>query len=39
MNSEETLAPASYSWDADPPIMPDESGNYPVAMPGVTKFV
>jgi predicted dehydrogenase len=38
MNSEETLAPASYSWDADPPIMPDESGNYPVAMPGVTKF-
>jgi len=39
MNSQEVLAPSTYSWDADPPILPDENGNYPVAMPGVTKFV
>jgi len=39
INSSEDLSPASYSWDADPPILPDEDGNYPIAVPGVTKFV
>ena len=38
INSQETLAPKSYSFDVDPPVMPDENGNYPIAMPGVTKF-
>ena len=28
-------APARYALDADPPTLPDERGNYPVAMPGV----
>ena len=35
--SELRLAPARYAMDAAPPAMPDASGNYPVAMPGVTK--
>jgi len=39
MNSKEDLSPARYAWDADPPILPDAAGKYPVAMPGVTKFV
>ena len=39
MNSQETLAPSSYSWDADPPCLPGENGQYPIAMPGVTKLV
>ncbi len=39
MNSQEVLGPKSYTWDADPPILPDENGNYPIAMPGMTKFV
>jgi len=39
MNSQETLAPSEYSWKADPPIMPGEDGQYPIAMPGVTKLV
>jgi len=39
INSEEDLSPASYSWDADPPTLPDENGLYELAMPGVTKFV
>jgi len=39
INSKESLSPASYAWDADPPIMPDEDGKYPIAIPGVTKFI
>jgi predicted dehydrogenase len=39
MNSQEVLAPSSYAWDAEPPILPDENGHYPIAMPGQTKFV
>jgi hypothetical protein len=39
MNSQEALAPESYAWDADPPILPDAEGNYPVAVPGITKFI
>jgi len=39
LNSQETLAPSAYAWDATPPIVPDAQGHYPVAMPGVTKFV
>jgi hypothetical protein len=38
INSEEDLSPAQYAWDADPPILPDGNGNYPLAVPGVTKF-
>jgi len=39
INSQQSLAPASYSFEADPPIMPDADGKYPVAVPGVTKLV
>jgi len=39
MKSQQTLAPSAYSWDAAPPTVPDADGRYPVAMPGVTKFV
>lgn len=39
INSPEALAPAEYGFDAQPPIMPDAQGRYPVATPGVTKFV
>jgi predicted dehydrogenase len=38
INSKEDLSPAKYAWDAEPPILPDASGNYPMAVPGVTKF-
>jgi len=31
------LSPDRYTWDATPPVLPDENGDYPVAMPGVTK--
>ncbi len=36
INSKLSLAPARYALDADPPVLPDKDGNYPVAMPGMT---
>ncbi len=29
--------PQKYAFDADPPVMPDENGNYPVPVPGLYK--
>ena len=39
INSQQSLAPAKYAFDADPPILPDKDGKYPIAVPGETKFV
>jgi len=33
------LSPKRYAFDAEPPTRPGPDGKYPVAMPGVTKFV
>lgn len=35
-NSELSILPKEFSWDAHPPVMPDENGNYPVPVPGVS---
>jgi predicted dehydrogenase len=34
INSTQDLSPSDYSFDATPPVVPDEDGNYPVAVPG-----
>jgi predicted dehydrogenase len=39
IHSKEDLSPARLAWDAAPPILPDAAGKYPIAMPGITKFV
>jgi myo-inositol 2-dehydrogenase / D-chiro-inositol 1-dehydrogenase len=41
LNSQIRLAPADqkYAWDATPPIVPDQNGDYPIAVPGVTPAV
>ncbi|HEV7331552.1 MAG TPA: Gfo/Idh/MocA family oxidoreductase [Flavisolibacter sp.] len=39
LNSGISLQPAVYAWDAKPPVLPNEEGYYPVAVPGVTKFI
>ena len=39
INSQQTLAPTEYAFDAEPPTLPDKDGRYPIAEPGVTKFV
>ena len=39
LNSELVLAPGldDFTMDSDPPAKPDAEGNYPIAMPGITK--
>ncbi len=37
MQSNLSLMPERFAWDADPPVLPDEHGRYPVPMPGGTK--
>ncbi|HZK64098.1 MAG TPA: Gfo/Idh/MocA family oxidoreductase [Puia sp.] len=32
--SEYSALPAKFAWNADPPVMPDQNGNYAVPMPG-----
>jgi len=39
LGSEVDLSPAKYDFAADPPVMPDSDGNYPVPVPGKTKVV
>lgn len=39
MASEISLAPAAYAFDADPPVLPNTQGRYPVPVPGVTEVV
>jgi predicted dehydrogenase len=36
MESKLSLAPARYALDANPPVLPDKNGYYPVAVPGMT---
>jgi len=39
--SDVELAPDldQYTWNSDPPVMPDEQGRYPIAQPGFTKVL
>ncbi len=39
LRSKQVLAPEKYAFDATPPVLPDATGRYPVAMPGVTKLM
>ena len=39
LNSELSLMPRRYAWDAEPPVLPDANGFYPVAVPGQTKVL
>ncbi|MND07075.1 hypothetical protein D3C83_288480 [compost metagenome] len=39
LNSDLNLQPEKYDWNASPKILPDANGFYPVAVPGVTRFV
>jgi len=33
------LGPENVAWDMDPPVKPDDKGQYPIPVPGVTKLV
>jgi predicted dehydrogenase len=39
LNSGISLQPKTYDWNAAPPVLPNADGYYPIAIPGVTKFV
>lgn len=39
LNSNVSIMPKKYAWDAEPPVKPDENGFYPVAVPGETKVI
>ena len=39
INSQVDLSPAKYDFAADPPVMPDAEGNYPIAVPGKTVVI
>lgn len=39
LNSDINLMPDRFAWDAMPKILPDANGNYPHAIPGVSKVV
>ena len=39
INSGLDLHPKVYDWNAMPPVVPNEDGYYPIATPGVTKYV
>ena len=38
INSGISIMPKKFDWDALPPVLPNDDGYYPVAMPGVTKY-
>lgn len=39
MNSQRNLLPENFGWEENPPILPDENGYYPIAIPGVTEVL
>jgi predicted dehydrogenase len=39
LNSGLDLHPKVYDWNANPPVMPNDEGYYPIAVPGVTKYI
>jgi myo-inositol 2-dehydrogenase/D-chiro-inositol 1-dehydrogenase len=38
LNANYDLSPKTYSFDAEPPVLPDENGNYKIAVPGKWKW-
>ena len=39
LNSGLNIMPTTFAWDANPPVLPDANGFYPIATPGVTKYI
>jgi predicted dehydrogenase len=39
INSDHSIMPKEYSFEAEPPTLPDENGRYPIPVPGKTKVL
>jgi myo-inositol 2-dehydrogenase / D-chiro-inositol 1-dehydrogenase len=37
--STKSVMPTEFSWDANPPTMPDSNGKYPIPVPGVSEVI
>ncbi|MEZ4830106.1 MAG: Gfo/Idh/MocA family oxidoreductase [Bacteroidia bacterium] len=37
INSEHSIMPKTFAWDAQPPVLPDKNGFYPIPVPGQTE--
>lgn len=38
LNSGISIQPVTYDWKANPPVLPNADGFYPIAVPGITKY-
>lgn len=39
LNSKISIMPKEYAWDANPPVLPNNEGFYPIPMPGSTEVI
>ncbi len=39
LNKGRSIMPSTYTWEAEPPVLPDADGQYPVPVPGVTQVL
>lgn len=39
INSDHSIMPKEFGWDVKPPVVPNEDGEYPIPVPGVTKVL
>lgn len=39
LNSQKSLMPQKFGFNEEPPILPDENGYYPIAIPGITEVL
>lgn len=39
LNNGTNIMPEVYDWDADPPTLPNENGEYPIPVPGITNVL
>ncbi|SMO62275.1 Gfo/Idh/MocA family protein [Fodinibius sediminis] len=39
LNSQKSVMPEEYGWEATPPVVPNEDGKYPVPVPGQTEVL
>ena len=39
LKSDVSIMPTKFAWDADPPVMPNKDGYYPIPTPGSTKVI
>ena len=39
LNSDRSIMPKEFAWNASPPTLPNDKGEYPIPMPGFTEVL